>query len=367
MKILYVVDKMVMGGIETRLISTVSRLKELGHTPIVVSMAATGPLFDKLIQTGVQVETITDRPKDIGFFKPRIIKALRAIMKKTNPDVIHLCDIISGHIGRISCLGLGKPVVYQLCSNATHNRLKYRVAGRVLSFVTDHFIAVSDEVWKVNGKYQNYALRPHSIVYNGANERAFAEAQEVRTDTFFSDSDGPFIFSCGRLVPLKNVDMLIKSFADLSQSHPTARLLIIGDGPERKKLEALVQELDLTQTVHFTGLRQDVPGILKGLAQKTSVFALPSDYEGFSIAFSEALYSGIPVAISKPAAPSAVTGDGILSFELDQHHLTKALETALSSEQGVSYDVRKKNALEIGAKLTIQNNVEQLLRLYKSL
>lgn len=365
MKMVFVVDRMSVGGIERLLVDMARQLKEGGHDPVAISMAASGPLLADLEATGVRLRSITDDIKDIGFFKPVMIKRLRQVIREEAPDVVHLCDIVSGHMGRIACLGLGIPVVYALHNIVPHGKRKYRIAASLLSFFTDHYVAVSSEVWQKVGIGQNIAGKPFSIIHNGVDERLFTAAESLDVSHAITGGEGPVVISCGRLVPQKNVDLLIRSFARVLKEIPNASLLIIGDGPERERLETLAREMKVHDSTFFLGFRHDVPALLKGLTSMRAVMAIPSEYEGFSVAFAEALYCGLPVVISEQAAPKDVVGAGIVYCELDETSLSGALSSVLGDAE--VFSEMSRSVKKIGADLTIANTVNGHLHVYEQL
>ncbi len=108
-----------------------------------------------------------------------------------------------------------------------------------------------------------------------------------------SNEKSDVIFA-GRLISHKNVDILIKAIALARKTHPKIRCLIVGDGPEKKTLEALTKKLQLTSNVIFKGFLEDERK-LYALIKSSRIFVLPSTREGFGIVVIEANASGIPV------------------------------------------------------------------------
>ena len=150
-----------------------------------------------------------------------------------------------------------------------------------------------------------------------------------------SSRSGMILF-VGRLVKRKGVDDLISAFHLLLSDNPTARLEIVGDGPERMNLEKLVADLGLGQRVTFLGS-------LKGRALnekylECDVFVMPSrtmkdDVEGFGTVFLEAGLAGKPsVGTNSGGIPEAVIDGetGILVPEADINELASALKRVLA-------------------------------------
>lgn len=105
--------------------------------------------------------------------------------------------------------------------------------------------------------------------------------------------------------PLKRVDDVLRVFAGVQKELP-AILLLVGDGPERPRIEALSRELGLTDRVFFLGLQRDFLAALR----HSEVFLLPSTTEGFGLSALEALSCGIPVVGSRVGGIPEVVRDG---------------------------------------------------------
>ena len=108
----------------------------------------------------------------------------------------------------------------------------------------------------------------------------------------------------GRLSFEKGADTLVNAWPMVVQQVPTARLTLVGDGPERTRLEALVRELNLLSSVDLPGSSSD-PSIT---LRRANLFVLPSREEGMSIALLEAMALGIPtVATAIPGNQALIT------------------------------------------------------------
>ncbi|MGE0222913.1 MAG: glycosyltransferase [Acetobacteraceae bacterium] len=101
----------------------------------------------------------------------------------------------------------------------------------------------------------------------------------------------PVIGTVAGLRPEKNIARLLRAFAQVVHEFPS-RLVVVGDGPERAGLQALVHSLGVADRVTFTGQRDDTPALYAGF----DIFALSSDTEQMPLSVMEAMASGLPVA-----------------------------------------------------------------------
>jgi glycosyltransferase involved in cell wall biosynthesis len=128
--------------------------------------------------------------------------------------------------------------------------------------------------------------------------------------------EGPVFVAAGRLVEVKAFDLLIEAFARLRKRHPGAHLLLLGEGPERPRLEALVESLGQRAHVRLIGFR---PRLVDYLRHATA-FVLTSRWEGFGNVLVEAMAAGAPViSVDCPVGPRAILEDGKAGLLVGQH------------------------------------------------
>lgn len=140
------------------------------------------------------------------------------------------------------------------------------------------------------------------------------------------------IIFAGRLLPNKNADLLIRAITLIKRTKPDVRCLIVGNGPERKNLEALVHDLKLEQNVTFFNFLED-HNELFALMKSSKMFVLPSIREGFSLVSIEANACGIPVITTTHEQNAArdliFEGKNGYLAELDVKHLARQIRMVL--------------------------------------
>jgi glycosyltransferase involved in cell wall biosynthesis len=170
------------------------------------------------------------------------------------------------------------------------------------------------------------------LKFGESNERIHLIPNYI-TDEFFTVTpsyDGFDIVFVGRLIKLKGADLLIKAFAELIVRVPAARLILVGDGPEKSNLQCLAEKLGLIRKIIFNGF---VPhSKVRDLLREASVFVLPSRFEGLPNSLLQAMAAGLPcVATAVGGVPDVIKDgrNGVLVPPEREDLLAEALETVL--------------------------------------
>ncbi len=141
-----------------------------------------------------------------------------------------------------------------------------------------------------------------SVVGNEIQEKA----SEPLVHPWFEPDQPPVLVAVGRLQPQKDYPMLLQAFAQVRRTRP-ARLMILGEGKERPKLEALIKELDLGEDVSLPGFVMNPYAYMA----RASLFVLSSRWEGLPTVVIEALCCGTPVVSTDcPSGPREILRNG---------------------------------------------------------
>jgi glycosyltransferase involved in cell wall biosynthesis len=146
-------------------------------------------------------------------------------------------------------------------------------------------VCVSQQMADYYAGVMNVPAAQLRVVRNGVDLGRYAAAARPRSAT-----ERPGLIMVGRLDPIKRHDLVLTALAELPREL-SWKLEIVGDGPERQRLEGLAARLGLDGRVSFLGLRADIPQLLAA----ADVFLLVSDSEGMSLSLIEAVASGLPV------------------------------------------------------------------------
>src|SRR5262249_12544645 len=176
---------------------------------------------------------------------------------------------------------------------------------------------------------------------------------------------GLLIGAVGRLAAEKAFDILIRSVRDLIDRGLDVRLVIVGEGGEREKLERLVAELGLRARVFLPGWQSDVRGYFEAM----DLFALSSVREGLPNVLLEAMALEVPVVATRVNGVPRLVQDGrngLLVTAGDQHGLTTALHGVLTYA-GLRDLLRRAGRRTVEGHYSFPTRIQKLKRIYDEL
>jgi glycosyltransferase involved in cell wall biosynthesis len=307
--ILHLVDGLVIGGAEVMITQIIKALGTEKYEHFVYYFASDGPVRQKLENMGIpvykgKVRASIKRPTK---FMATLFDLVRNLILFIRCERI---QIIQSHMNPANQLAVtvGKltrtptfptvhtPVTFvdersrwdmRVYFNKAVNQFVYRMASKV--------VVVSQEIRiKVQ---RHFGLEENKILVlkNGiVLEDNFLES--AGSEKIFPGSEKKLkIIAVGRLVPLKNFDVLIRAAKELvCRDLKNILVLIAGEGEERFRLKTLIKELGLENYVILLGLRENIIELMKA----SDLFVMSSSYEGLSIAMIEAMASGLPIISS---------------------------------------------------------------------
>ncbi len=213
--------------------------------------------------------------------------------------------------GRLAARRVGVPVVLSALHSTGWPDGVGRL-NRMLTPITDSFIAVAESHGEFLAKNLRVARNRIAVIPNGVDTERFAPAAdvaEIRRELGFGPLD-PVVGIVAALRPEKNHELFLEMAAHVARTLPTARFLIVGDGPCRASLEQRAHELGITNRTIFAGSRGDVPRLLTAM----DVFALTSHIEANPLSILEAMSVGRPVVATDVGSIHEAVTEGQTGF-----------------------------------------------------
>jgi glycosyltransferase involved in cell wall biosynthesis len=311
--VVLVIDALGRGGAERLLALYAPELRDLGYNVRVVALQVRdgNPEAAKLQALGIPVDHI----------ELRKIRNLRQLMRVTRavremrPSVIHAHLEAATLVGGILRVVLAVPAVATLHtlehpSGLNRASLRLWVMGRILSNLYDRVIVLSDAIARearIHGLQRaplvtlSNGIPPPVDAWNAAEVRGRLRAELGILD------DALVIVTVAVLRPPKGVDKLIAAMTEVLRSFPSARLLIVGDGSERQRLEQQTRDAGIGHAVVFAGFRDDVFDLLKA----SDVFVLPTLLDALPTVVIEAMFASLPIIASRVGGLPDMLDDGV--------------------------------------------------------
>ena len=176
-------------------------------------------------------------------------------------------------------------------------------------------------------RYPN--IKPsEEVIYNYINSQTVMEKAEETIDFEFDHNQINFL-TVARLVEQKGIDRLIRIHRELIANHYNNKFYIIGDGPERKKLEKLIEEEHLEKTFILFGAKENPYPYIK----QADIFCLLSKFEGYGMVLEEAKILNKPIIITNTAAREAVENyKNAVIVENDEHEIYNKLKYIIEND-----------------------------------
>lgn len=166
------------------------------------------------------------------------------------------------------------------------------------------------------------------VIYNYINSENVIEKAEETIDFAFDHNQMNFL-TVARLVEQKGIDRLIRIHRELIANHYDNKFYIIGDGPEREKLEKLITEEHLDKTFILLGAKENPYPFMK----QADIFCLLSKFEGYGMVLEEAKILNKPIMITNTAAREAVENyKNAIIVENDEHEIYNKLKYIIENK-----------------------------------
>ena len=291
-------------------------------------------------------------------FNPLFLYKLYKILKQEKPDILHCHLFHANLVGRI--IGKIAKVPYIISTIHSDNigsQFRYFLL-KISDFLNDTTVVVSNKVKQGLLERKIIAERKIKVIYNGVEEPDLTITEndvENKKRELKIENNYPIILSVGRLHSVKGHIYLIKAMKEVTKKYPKTKLVLIGDGAERQRLEDEVRILKIENNVLFLG-EIKAEDIYYRLAD---MYIQPSLVEGFGITLVDAMKNNCFVIATNVGGIPEIIQDGVNGLLIES-----------SSVDSLIFSIQKVVSLSKNEKENIINfkNKEDFLRkfyLYK--
>lgn len=363
--ICFYTDSRVLGGAENAMFMLLASLDRAEWEPTLLLEDApeVEPLAEHAAALGVPVRRIPPMP--LGLAGARQVPGLVRLLRCERPEVFHahMSSPVACKWGLTAAVLARVPAVLGTVQvGAYEPDRSSRWQLRALVSRVDRFLAVSREIATELVEDLGWPAEKVEVTYNAVDvERAAVPAPPGLRAQLGGSETRPLVLTPARLNAQKGHDALLEAIAEV----PEALFLLAGDGPERGRLEARAAELGVADRVRFLGRREDVPQLLAAC----DVFALPSLYEGSSLAVLEAMAAGIPIVSSAIGGTEELIENGqsgLLVPPGDAPALAAALRKLLGDPK-LREDFAARARERVDAGLRREQNADRVAEIYREL
>lgn len=298
-KIFYAITKGNWGGAQKYVYDLATHLSPERFDVSVIS-GQPGTLCDKLRSQNIPVFTLNSLSRDINPLRDLTsFFSLLKILRENKPDILHLNSPKIGLLGAIAGRLAGvKKIIYTshgwpfLENRSLFSKIFFKILCWKIVLLSHETILISETEKDLVRNWLFVQKKLH-VIYNGIENINFLDKKLAREKLNLPENS-LVIGSIGELHQNKGYEYLISAMAEIREQFPTLLCVIIGEGEERKNLEAQIAYSKLANQVRLTGNIPNAPTLLPAF----DIFVLPSIKEGLPYVILEAGLASVPVIAS---------------------------------------------------------------------
>lgn len=311
----HVIFRLAVGGLENGLINLINRIPDREFRHAIVCIDGFTDFRKRIDRDDVEIIAINKKPGTDAAALVRLYKEFRRLQ----PSVVHTRNIAALDALLPALLAGVKVRIHGEhgwdIGDVDGGSAKHRFLRRVHAPLIKRYVTVSKHLESYLTKDVGIDRARVSQIYNGVDTSKYrpahpGERQHLPLRQKFGET-AVLIGTVGRLNPVKDQMSLVEAFVRLLQRYPemreTVRLVVVGDGPVRDRIQGRVTAAGLEDLAWIPGSRDDVSQILRSL----DVFVLPSLAEGVSNTILEAMASGVPVVATAVGGNVELVEDGL--------------------------------------------------------
>lgn len=292
MKILYVITSTETGGAEKALFGLASYMVQQQHEVRVICLKPLGPVAAEMHQNGIEVKHIKHR------FPGQVVHRLRAEINSFKPDMVHALLFRAIEYTRLACAGTAVKLIITPHFDLSKKPFFFRLLDQFLKFRDTLAIAESFSTAQYLMEHQKYNKNKVYLLPNSVDKTKFYKDTNLRETMRqkYSFHVKTVVFICvARLAPVKDPMILLQAFRNVWLRNKEVRLVYVGEGEERAKMENYIRQSGMDKSVILAGEQTNINAYLN----MADVFVLSSVEESLPLALLEALSVGLPCIVSR--------------------------------------------------------------------
>lgn len=350
MKIAMIITSLEVGGAEKMVLNLIRELQEKAEIRLFIIRKNYQTIYDRQL-TEMKIKYYYLNAAN-PLFSIKAYKKLKQLLDEYDPDIIHSHLKAADYVFLYRLRKKSVPWIHTVHTLAEFDvkhirRLFYRPLYKKGIIIS---VSVSEEV--DSSLFRLYGIRGR-IIPNGVDLEKFKYLPEEKTE--FQ------VLHVGRFIALKNHKYLITEFAKFANKKKDVKLILIGSGPLKKKMQRLVRKMEISKQVKFVGHTSNVEQFMR----EACVFVLPSRYEGMSLALLEALASGLLV-ITRRNLTSLIENE-VNGFEIDIEKNALFYELENLYENYGQLEIVRRNAEKSVSEFSLKQTAERYYKLYEEL
>lgn len=323
LRVLLLSTDLERGGLPLRVTYIAKQLAKIGIEPIVGCLSAPGPLSEDLDRAGV--ETFSCNAGSALDFM--VIRRFANHVRRINPDIIHSFLFHANMVARLAGRwDRPRPIITSTVTIEIERRW-HRWLESLTCGLSDLHLANSEAVAAHLRDELGFPQDRIAVIRNAIDLERLDATPPADRATLGIEQGVPLIVWAGRIDPVKNLETFVNVIARLKQRRPV-RGLIIGQGPDRRRIQRLIDQNNLTDVILMPGWSESVAGWLKS----ADVLLFPSRTEGSPNVVLEAMACRCPVVASDiPPIAELIATDvsGVLRASSDEAGFVHAIELIL--------------------------------------
>jgi glycosyltransferase involved in cell wall biosynthesis len=377
-RVLQIITRLIIGGAQETVMLVADMLDKSQWAVDVLSGPQTGSegsLIEQVRERGIPLTIEPALVREVNPIKDLLaFFRLARFIRRGHYAIVHTNSSKAGILGRWAAYLVGVPIIIHTVHGWGHHdrqhplvRRLYVLLEQITQPITDRLIVVSPRNIE-KGLADGIAVPDKYVTIRSGIEldrfrHPSRPPETVRTELGIP-LGAPVVGTVTRLSPQKAPLDFIEAAARVVERRPDVHFVVVGDGPLRTDVEARLADLGLTECVHLTGLRRDIPELMHSF----DLFVLSSLWEGLPRVLPQAMAAGLPIVATAVDGNAEAVTDGVNGFLTspgDPQAMADALlrlleDRALSAQMG---DAGRASVGEFGARKMVSDTAA----LYESL